>query len=93
MPRPIATDTDVDRAALEEFIRPRHHAVLSTLRSDGNIQMSPVTTGLGQDGSVLIASYPERAKVRNLRRRPQASLCVLSDSFGDDGSKSTARPL
>ena len=83
MPRSIATDTDVDRAALEEFIRPRHHAVLGTVRSDGGIQMSPVTMGLGPDGSVLISSYPERAKVRNLRRRPQASVCVLSDSFGD----------
>ena len=83
MPRSIATDTEVDRAALEEFLRPRHHAILGTVRSDGGIQMSPVTMGLGQDGSVLISSYPERAKVRNLRRRPQASVCVLSDSFGD----------
>jgi PPOX class probable F420-dependent enzyme len=82
MPRSIATDTEVDRAALEEFLRPRHHAILSTVRSDGDIQMSPVTMGLGLDGSVLISSYPERAKVRNLRRRPQASVCVLSDSFG-----------
>ena len=83
MPRPIATQTDVDRTALEEFVRPRHHAVLGTVRSDGGMQMSPVTMGLGPDGSVLVSSYPERAKVRNLRRRPQASVCVLSDSFGD----------
>jgi PPOX class probable F420-dependent enzyme len=83
MPRSIATDTEVDRATLEEFLRPRHHAILGTVRSDGDIQMSPVTMGLGQDGSVLISSYPERAKVRNLRSRPQASVCVLSDSFGD----------
>jgi PPOX class probable F420-dependent enzyme len=82
MPRSIATDTDVDRAALEEFLRPRHHAVLGTVRSDGGIQMSPVTMGLSPEGSVLISSYPERAKVRNLRRRPEASVCVLSDSFG-----------
>jgi PPOX class probable F420-dependent enzyme len=83
MPRPIATDTEVDRAALEAFIRPRHHAILGTARNDGSIQMSPVTCGVGVGGSVLIASYPERAKVRNLRLRPQAALCVLSDSFGD----------
>jgi PPOX class probable F420-dependent enzyme len=83
MPRSIATDTHVDREALEEFIRPRHHAILATVRSDGDLQMSPVTMGLGPDGSVLISSYPERAKVHNLRRRPQASVCVLSDSFGD----------
>ena len=83
MPRSIATDTEVDRAALEQFIRPRHHAILGTSRKDGSIQMSPVTIGVDLDGSVLLSSYPERAKVRNLRRRPQASLCVLSDSFGD----------
>jgi PPOX class probable F420-dependent enzyme len=83
MPRSIATDTEVDRAALGQFIRPRHHAILGTFRKDGSIQMSPVTMGVDEDGSVLISSYPERAKVRNLRHRPQASLCVLSDSFGD----------
>jgi PPOX class probable F420-dependent enzyme len=83
MPRSIATDTKVDRAALDQFIRPRHHAILGTSRKDGSIQMSPVTIGVDLDGSVLLSSYPERAKVRNLRHRPQASLCVLSDSFGD----------
>ena len=83
MPRSTATDTEVDRAALDQFIRPRHHAILGTSRKDGSIQMSPVTIGVDLDGSVLLSSYPERAKVRNLRRRPQASLCVLSDSFGD----------
>jgi PPOX class probable F420-dependent enzyme len=83
MPHSIATDTEVDRATLEEFLRSRHHAILGTVRSDGDIQMSPITMGLGQNGSVLISSYPERAKVRNLRRRPQTSVCVLSDSFGD----------
>src|ERR1700722_18733190 len=82
MPRSVATDTAVDRTELEEFVRPRHHAVLGTVRSDGGIQMSPVTMGLGRDGSILVSSYPERAKVRNLRRRPQAAVCVLSDEFG-----------
>jgi PPOX class probable F420-dependent enzyme len=83
VPRSIATVTEVDRAALLEFLRPRHHAILGTRRNDGNIQMSPVTIGVGSDESVLISSYPERAKVRNLRRSPDASLCVLSDSFGE----------
>jgi PPOX class probable F420-dependent enzyme len=68
---------------MEEFVRARHHAILGTTRSDGDMQLSPVTMGMGEEGSVLISSYPERAKARNLRRRPQASVCVLSDSFGD----------
>jgi PPOX class probable F420-dependent enzyme len=46
--------------------------------------MSPVTMGMDPDGVLLVASYPERAKVRNLRLRPQAEMCVLSDNFGDE---------
>jgi PPOX class probable F420-dependent enzyme len=80
--RTIATETRVDRAALEEFIRPRHHGVLSTVRQDGTPQMSPVTMGLGPDGAILVSSYPERAKVHNLRRHSEAAVCVLSDEFG-----------
>jgi PPOX class probable F420-dependent enzyme len=84
MTRTFASDTPVDRAGLEEFIRPRHHAILSTQKSDGSPQMSPVTMGVGPDGSILIASYPERAKVHNLRLRHQAALCVVSDDFGGE---------
>ena len=81
MARTVAVDTRVDRAGLEEFLRPRHNAVLGTRRADGTSQMSPVTMGVDPDGSILVASYPERAKVRNLRQRPRAELCVLSDGF------------
>ena len=44
--------------------------------------MSPVTMGTDLDGALLVSSYPERAKVRNLRRHQRASACVLSDEFG-----------
>ena len=82
MARTFASDSPVDRAGLEEFIRPRHHAILSTQRRDGSPQMSPVTMGVDPDGEILVASYPERAKVRNLRVHDQATVCVLSDEFG-----------
>ena len=82
MARTLATETRVDRAGLEEFVRPRHHGVLSTQRQDGTPQMSPVTMGLGPDGVILVSSYPERAKVHNLRRHREATVCVLSDDFG-----------
>lgn len=82
MVRSIATDTPVDRDGLEEFIRTRHHGILCTRRRDGTPQMSPVTMGLGPDGAILVSSYPERAKVRNLRRHRHAAVCVLSDEFG-----------
>jgi Pyridoxamine 5'-phosphate oxidase len=69
MARTLASETPADRAGLEEFIRPRHRAVLSTERRDGSPQMSPITMGVDPDGDILIASYPERAKVHNLRHR------------------------
>jgi PPOX class probable F420-dependent enzyme len=40
--------------------------------------------GVDPDGAILVASYPERAKVANLRARPEASVCVLSDSFSGE---------
>lgn len=81
MGRTIATNTTVDRSGLEEFIRPRHHAILSTVRTDGTPQMSPVTMGVDPEGTILIATYPERAKSHNVRLRPTATVCVLSDTF------------
>ena len=84
MARTFASETSVDRAGLEAFIRPRHHAILTTQRRDGSPQMSPVTMGVGPDGVMLVASYPERAKVHNIRRHGHATLCVLSDDFGGE---------
>lgn len=84
MARPVATNTPVDRAGLDEFIRPRHSAVLSTEREDGTPQMSPVTMGVDVDGAIVVASYPDRAKVINLRARPHGSVCVLSDVFAGE---------
>lgn len=84
MARSIATNRIVDRDELDAFIRERHRGVFITRRADGWPQSSLVTMGLGDDGDVLVATYPERAKVANLRRDPQASMVVMSDSFGDE---------
>ena len=82
MPR-IATNDDVDRDGLLAFLRARHKAVLVTTRGDGGPQLSPVTYGVDATGRVVISTYPERAKTRNARRRPQVSLCVISDEWND----------
>ena len=82
MPRTIATNTPVDRDALLDFVRPRHHLVLMTTRADGTPQASPVTGGVDAQGRIVVSSYPERAKVHNLRRNPQCGVLVLSDDFG-----------
>lgn len=84
MARTIATNTKVDRAQLLEFIRPRHHAILATVRSDGSSQMSPNTMGVDDAGRIVISTYPQRAKVHNIRRNPAVSVCVLSDDFGGE---------
>lgn len=82
MPK-IATADQVERAALNDFVRPRHHAVLVTTRADGSPQMSPVSCGLDTSGRIVISSYPQRAKSRNARRDPRVSVLVLSDEFND----------
>jgi len=79
-----ARDLSVDRAALLEFIRPRHHGILATTRADGSPQLSPVTMGVDDDGRIVIATYPERAKTSNVRRDARASVLVLSDDFGGE---------
>ncbi|BFU44126.1 PPOX class F420-dependent oxidoreductase [Krasilnikovia sp. MM14-A1004] len=81
MARTIATNTTTDRADLVEFLRPRHRAILITTRRDGRPQSSPNTCGMDADGRVVISTYPERAKVANIRRDPRVSLCVLSDEW------------
>ena len=81
MARTIATKDGVDRAGLLDFLRSRHRLILSTRRADGSDQLSPVTAGLDGEGRILIATYPQRAKVRNLRLDPTASACVLSDEW------------
>lgn len=80
----IATNRYVERPELEGFVRPRHHGVLITTRKDGRPQTSLVTMGLDLSGRVVISSYPERAKVLNVRRTATASLVVQSDDFGGE---------
>ena len=82
MPRSIATNTTVDQNELLDFVRPRHQMILATRRRDGAPQLSPVTGGVDTEGRIVISSYPERAKLHNLRRDPAASVMVLSDDFG-----------
>jgi PPOX class probable F420-dependent enzyme len=81
MPRTIATNTDVDRENLLEFVRPRHKMVLLTPRADGGWQGSPVTAGVDDQGRIVISTYPERAKAANVKRRGRAAVIVLSDDF------------
>ena len=80
----IATNRYVERPDIESFVRPRHHGVLITSRKDGRPQTSLVTMGLDVEGRVVISSYPERAKVVNIKRNATVAVLVMSDDFGGE---------
>jgi len=79
----VATTTDVDRSEMLAFVGPRHRVVLVTHRADGSPQLSPVTAGVDDEGRIVISTYPERAKVSNVRRDADVSVLVLSDEWND----------
>jgi PPOX class probable F420-dependent enzyme len=81
--RKIATNTRVSRDEMLEFVRPRHRMILVTQRSDGTPQASPVTGGVDDSGRIVISTYPERAKTRNVHNRPDVSVLVISDDWND----------
>jgi PPOX class probable F420-dependent enzyme len=73
----------VDRDRLLDFLRPRHNGILVTAKSSGGPQLSPVSCGVDPAGRIVVSTYPQRAKVRNLRRDPRVSMCVLSGAWND----------
>ncbi|VEG58453.1 pyridoxamine 5'-phosphate oxidase-like protein [Mycolicibacterium aurum] len=81
MARKFATADVVTLPELLDFIRPRHHMVLTTFRAGESLQTSPVTGGVDGEGRIVVATYPQRAKTANIRHRPRASVVVLSDDF------------
>jgi PPOX class probable F420-dependent enzyme len=73
---------DLERA--REFLRAHHRAVLATSRADGRPQLSPVMCAVDGQGRVVVSTRETAVKTKNLRRVPQASLCVFSDGFFGD---------
>ena len=63
------------------FIRDRRQGVLATIRANGRPQLSNIMYVPGDDGTLHISITDSRAKTRNLRRDPRASLYVLGDNF------------
>ena len=84
MARKIATNRQVERAELVEFLRSRHQVVLMTTRADGTPQASPVTAGVDDAGRLVVSTYPERAKAHNARRNAAGSALVLSGDWNDE---------
>jgi PPOX class probable F420-dependent enzyme len=70
---------DVEEA--RQFVREQHNAILATRRRDGRPQLSPVTCSVDADGYVVISTRETAIKVKNVRRDPRVSLCVIADGF------------
>jgi PPOX class probable F420-dependent enzyme len=63
-----------------EYVRDNSRAVLATNRSDGTPQMSPVTVAVVND-AIIMSTRETAYKVKQLRRRPTAYLCVFPDKW------------
>ena len=59
-----------------EFLKQHRHGVLATIRRDGRPQLSNILYVLDDDGRIKISVTQTRAKTKNLRRDPRASLHV-----------------
>ncbi len=63
------------------FVRDHRRGVLVTQKRDGRPQLSNVMYIAGDDDVVRISITADRAKYKNLRREPKASLHVTRDDF------------
>jgi len=70
--------------AARDFLRKNHRAVITSRRANGDPQLSPVMCGIDAAGRIVVSTRETALKVKNLRRDPRASLCVLNDGFFGD---------
>ena len=81
----MAEFTPIEIGKAKEFLTQHHWGILATRRKNGNLQMSPVTVGLDDQGRAIISSRETAYKVNNLRRDPRAALCAITSSFHGEG--------
>jgi PPOX class probable F420-dependent enzyme len=68
--------------ALTALLASRHQGVLATLKGDGRPQLSNVVYAYDAPaGLIRVSVTDDRAKTRNLRRDPRASLHVTTEKF------------
>lgn len=79
-----ATARRVERDELDEFLRGRHRGMLATTRADGRPQLSPVTYGVDAEGRIVVSTYPQRAKSKNVRVEPSVSFVAQGDEWSDE---------
>jgi PPOX class probable F420-dependent enzyme len=64
-----------------EFVAEHKNAMLLAIKSDGRPQSSNIAYVVNDAGQILISVTEGRAKTKNLRRDPRASLHVNRDDF------------
>ena len=64
-----------------DFLRDKRNGMLITEKSDGRPQSSNVAFRVDADDRIVISVTDSRAKTKNLRRNPVASLHVNRDDF------------
>jgi PPOX class probable F420-dependent enzyme len=77
---------------LDAWLAGRHQAVLATTRGDGTPQTSNIAFAYA-DGAARVSVTADRAKTRNLQRRPRGVLHVLGDTFWQYASVTVAAEL
>ena len=77
---------------LDAWLAGRHQAVLATTRADGTPQTSNIAFAY-VDGVARVSVTADRAKTRNLQRRPRGVLHVLGDSFWQYAAVTVAAEL
>ena len=65
---------------VRDFLKDHRHGVLATIRRDGRPQLSNILYFLDDDGRIKVSVTQTRAKTKNLRRDPRASLHVQGRS-------------
>lgn len=79
-------------AALDDVLADHHLGVLATIKRDGRPQLSDVTYVFDRDARTIRVSITDsRAKTKNLRRDPRASLHVRPQGWGYAVAEGTAR--
>ncbi len=70
----------IDLVRARAFLQHHRHGVLATIRRDGRPQLSNILYVLDEDGRLKISVTQTRAKTKNLRRDPRASLHVQGNN-------------
>ena len=71
----------VDLTSALAFARDHRIGVLVTRRHDGSPQLSNILYLVGDDDAIRISVTESRAKTKNLRRDPRATLYVTREDF------------